>query len=288
MSDDSESALAHYLSDRAGYRVHVRTPERGDLKALCSLVYDNAAQYAKQYKAESEKDNKTLVKLASMLSLEVIPERIESFDISNMGSENVTAGMVVTMNTKFVKSEYRTYKIAHLNTPDDYGAMKEAVSRRLKNHGETVPDLILLDGGKGHVSTIKALLAEMNLAIPVFGMVKDDFHKTRALTSESEEISIAREQPVFQFIYKIQEETHRYAITQMTNSRSRAVKMSSLEKINGIGGVKAKELLRHFKTVANLKSASLEELTEVKNITQKNAEAIIEYYKNKIDNGLKP
>ena len=157
--------------------------------------------------------------------------------------------------------------------------MREIIERRLKNHSEILPDLILLDGGKGHVSTIKGLLEELQMPIPVFGMVKDEFHKTRGLTTEDEEISIAREQAVFQFIYKLQEEVHRFTVTKMTNSRSKAVKKSALEKIDGIGAAKARELLKHFKTMANLKAAKKEELLEVRGISERNANEILEYFK---------
>lgn len=277
MSEEDTVLLTNFLCQRAGYKVKLRTPERGDLKALCTMVYENSEQYANHYKAQVEKENKTLVKLAEILSLEVIPDRIEAYDISNMGIENITAGMIAVENTKFKKSDYRTYKIATVtDKPDDYAAMREALERRMK-HNDKKPDLILLDGGKGHVSTIKALFEEMEIDIPVFGMVKDEYHKTRALTTEDEELSIAREQAVFQLIYKIQEEVHRYTLTMMTNSRSRAVK-SSLEKINGIGSTKARELMKHFKTMANIKKASKEELMELRIISERNADDIIKYF----------
>ena len=277
MSEEDTTLLTDYLGQRIGVKMRLRTPERGDLKALCTMVYENAEQYASHYKAQVEKDNKTLVKLAEILSLEVIPDRIEAYDISNMGSENITAGMITVENAKFKKSDYRTYKIADVKgKPDDYAAMREALERRMK-HNDKKPDLILLDGGKGHVSTIKNLFAEMEIDIPVFGMVKDDYHKTRALTTEDDELSIAREQSVFMLIYKIQEEVHRYTLTMMTNSRSRAVK-SSLEKINGIGATKARELMRHFKTMSNIKAANKEELMELKMISERNAEDIVKYF----------
>ena len=277
MAEEDNILLTNYFSQRTGLKVRLRTPERGDLKALCAMVYENAEQYAIHYKAQVEKDNKTLVKLAEILSVEVIPDRIEAYDISNMGSENITAGMIVVENAKFKKSDYRTYKINSVTgKPDDYAAMREALERRMK-HDDKKPDLILLDGGKGHVSTIKYLFAEMNIDIPVFGMVKDEYHKTRALTTEDDELSIAREQSVFMLIYKIQEEVHRYTLTMMTNSRSRAVK-SSLEKINGIGSTKARELMKHFKTMSNIKAANKEELMELKIISERNAEDIIKYF----------
>ena len=279
LSEDSGNLMRQFLTEQAGYKVRLKTPERGELKALCSMVYENAEQYAKHYKTEMEKDNKILVKLASMLSLEVVPERIEAFDISNMGSENITAGMIVSENGKFKKSDYRTYKINSTDKQDDYASMREIIERRVKNGSAPLPDLILLDGGKGHVSTVKGLLTELNCEVPVFGMVKDEYHKTRALTTENEEISIAREQSVFMFIYKIQEEVHRFTVTMMTNARNKTVKSSLLERIDGIGSSKARLLLHHFKTMTNIKAAAKAELLEVKGISEKNADEIIKYFK---------
>ena len=137
---------------------------------------------------------------------------------------------------------------------------------------------ILLDGGRGHVSVIRDLLEEKGIDIPVFGMVKDEYHKTRALVGEGDEISIAREQAVFQFIYKIQEEVHRFTIKAMSSAKSKSLTHSTLEKINGIGQGKAKSLLSHFGTIKAIKAASVEEIAAAKGISQKNAEDIYNYY----------
>ena len=282
LSDEELAALAETLRQRAGYRPDIRTPERGDRRHLCEMVYDNAKQQALLYKAQSEKDNKTLVKLASMLGLEVVPERIECYDISNFGKDNITAGMIVSENGKLKKSDYRTFKIKSTDGIDDYGAMREALSRRLSHLTDesfgAAPDLILLDGGKGHVSVVRELMAELGCEIPVYGMVKDDFHKTRALTDDEREISIAREQAVFQFVYKLQEEVHRYTITRMENAKAKSVKHSTLEQIDGIGTVKAKSLLAHFRSIAAVKKASREELMKVSGISAANADAILKFY----------
>ncbi|MBO5220224.1 MAG: excinuclease ABC subunit UvrC [Clostridia bacterium] len=282
LPDEELAALAETLRQRAGYRPDIRTPERGDRRHLCEMVYDNAKQQALLYKAQSEKDNKTLVKLASMLGLEVVPERIECYDISNFGKDNITAGMIVSENGKLKKSDYRTFKIKSTDGIDDYGAMREALSRRLSHLTDesfgAAPDLILLDGGKGHVSVVRELMAELGCEIPVYGMVKDDFHKTRALTDDEREISIAREQAVFQFVYKLQEEVHRYTITRMENAKAKSVKHSTLEQIDGIGAVKAKSLLAHFRSIAAVKKASREELMKVSGISAANADAILKFY----------
>lgn len=285
LGEENESAFSDFCTDRAGYRVRLRFPERGDARALCDMVYENAKQRAEQYIAETERDNRTLVKLASMLGLEVVPERIEAFDISNYGADNVTAGMVVTEGVKFKKAAYRTYSIKTVSdTPDDYASMAEAVRRRLEHTSDGLPDLILLDGGKGHVSTIRNLLAELGYDIPVFGMVKDEFHKTRALTSDTDEISIAREQSVFTFIYKLQEEVHRFTVSRMKEAKSRSMRRTSLEDIPGIGPAKAKALITAFGTVSAVKAADVESLANVKMLSKADAERIYNYF-HKGDNG---
>lgn len=276
--------LTEHINSKSEAKTVIRTPERGDKKHLCDMVRDNAKQQALLYKAQTEKDNDTLVKLAQLLKLEVVPDRIEAYDISNFGKDNITAGMVVAENGRFRKSDYRTFKIKSTDGIDDYGAMREALSRRLshltdESFGEA-PDLILLDGGRGHVSVIRELMNELGCEIPVFGMVKDDFHKTRALTDDKNEVNIAKEQAVFQFVYKLQEEVHRYTITRMQNAKSKAMKHSTLEDIEGIGPVKAKALLAHFRSLAAIKAAGKDELTQVSGISAANAEAIIRAYAN--------
>lgn len=277
VGEEEETALAAYLHELGG-RTKLRHPERGDLRALCDMVHENAVNHAAQYIAESEKDNKMLIKLAQMLSLEVVPQRIEAYDISNMGGENTVAGMIVAEDGKLRRSCYRTYNIKTVEGQDDYASMREAVERRMKHKNEVMPDLILLDGGKGHVSTIRKLLLEMETTIPVFGMVKDEYHKTRALTTDHEDISIAREQAVFTFIYKLQEEAHRFTVSKMSEANSVSYKRYSLEDIKGIGPAKAKELLSHFKTLVKLKTASRGELLEVHGINEWTADVIIAHF----------
>jgi excinuclease ABC subunit C len=249
------------------------------------MVRDNAAEKAKVYRAENEKDEKVLLRLAELLELEVYPERIEAYDISNLGHEHITAGMIVTDGTKFKKSDYRSFKIGSVTDgTDDYQSMREALSRRLAHLDDEngsfseLPDLILLDGGKGHVSVVRELLRELNIDIPVFGMVKDDYHKTRALCTDSEEISIAKENAIFVFIYKIQEEVHRFTVSRMDSAKRKTLTKSSLTKIEGIGDAKAKALLKHFGGIGKLKAASGEEISAVKGIGKNDAKRIFEYF----------
>lgn len=282
LDDGEREMLSEFLSNTAGRKVKIRTPERGDTKMLCEMAKENAQERAKQYKIENEKDEKVLLRLSELLCLETYPERIEAYDISNIGKEHITAGMIVTSGRGFKRSDYRSFKIKCLeNTTDDYASMREVIDRRLSHLSDSdgsfshLPDLILLDGGKGHVSTVKELLHERGMDyIPVFGMVKDDFHKTRALCTEKEEINIARENAVFVFIYKIQEEVHRYTVSKMDSAKRKTMTRSSLTKIKGVGDAKAKALLKHFGGLAGVKNASVEDLMSVSGINRALAEEI--------------
>ena len=277
--------LSEYLSTIAGYRVRVRCPERGQNRVLCEMVERNAAEKAKRYRLDSEQDEDVLLRLAQLLQLESYPSRIEAYDISNLGKEHLTAGMIVCNDGRFSKSDYRSFHIRSVSgTTDDYGSMRETLSRRLEHLSDAegsfaaYPDLILLDGGRGHVSVIKELLAQKGLEIPVFGMVKDDYHKTRALCTDTQEISIAKEREIYSLIYRIQEEVHRYTVGRMETAKRKTVKTSVLTGIPGIGEAKAKKLLKVFGCITRVKNASCEELEAVSGISHRDAVAVWEYY----------
>ncbi len=282
-SIDDADELSEYLIRECGVKhVKVRIPERGNARQLCAMVAENAAEAARRYASSIEKQTGISLRLAQLLGLEILPERIEAYDISNIGSDNVTAGKICIENGKFKKSAYRTYKIKTLDGQNDYASMREAISRRLAHPEDEFPDLILLDGGRGHVSVIRELLYDMDIDIPVFGMVKDEFHKTRALTDDKSEISIAREQDVFIFIYKLQEEVHRFTIGRMTSAKRKSVKRSSLTEIDGIGDAKARALMAHFKNLHAIKNADRDELLTVKGINSSDADKIISHFSSDI------
>ena len=279
-----EELLSDFLSDQAGRRVTLWTPQRTEMKKLCAMIFANAKEKANAYVKEYEKDNSTLFRLAEILGLESLPERMEAYDISNIGAEHKTGGMVVYVDGKPKKSDYRTFTIKDVDGTDDYACMRETLRRRLAHLSDErgsmseYPDLLLIDGGRTHVMTVKEVLADMGLEIPVFGMVKDDFHKTRALCTESEEISIAREQAVYGLIYRVQEEVHRYTVSRMSAAKSKTVKHSSLERINGIGAAKARLLLAKFGSLNAIKSATEEELSLTKSISKADAKNIYNYF----------
>ena len=288
LEPDEMEGLSQYLTHMAGHKVTLRTPERGQAHTLCELVCSNAAEKVRQYRLDAEKDEGALVRLAEILELPSYPTRIEAYDISNLGSEHLTAGMVVCEDGRFNKSDYRYFKIKSVEgTTDDYASMREALDRRLSHleDGEgsfsRLPDLILLDGGRGHVGVVRELMEEKGLDIPVFGMVKDDFHKTRALCTEDGEISIARENAVFVLIYRLQEEVHRFTVSRMDAAKRKTLTHSTLTKINGIGDAKAKALLQAFGGITGVKNATEEELAAVKGISKTDAARIRAYYDTK-------
>ncbi len=285
LEDEEIRLIADYLMQNSSVRADIRTPERGDKKALCEIAVNNAEQAVMQYVKESEKSDGTLAMLAELLGLEAIPSRIEVYDISNLGSEHKTAGMIVCEDGKLKRSDYRSFSMKGINGTDDYACMAQTLSRRFAHLADgsgsfsELPDLVLLDGGKGHVSVVKEALSEMGIDVPVFGMIKDDFHKTRALCNEDEEISIAKNQTVFVFLYKLQEEVHRYTVSKMTGAKLKTLKTSSLEQIKGIGEKKARKLLMAFDSMDELKKANVERLREVKGISERDALAVYTFFR---------
>ena len=284
---DAEDAelLSEYLSIGKKYRVQIKFPERGDGRALCNMALENAKEAARQTRLEGEREDKSLRRLSELLGLSELPKRIEAYDISNIGNENITASMVVYKDGKLKKSDYRIFTVKSTAGQDDYGSMREALTRRLSHVGDgqlslgECPDLILLDGGAGHVAVGKEVLTALDIDVPVYGMVKDDYHKTRALTDGENEISIALEMNVYTFIYNLQEEAHRFAVKNSQKAKTKTLTHSSLEKIDGIGPKKAKALLAAM-TLSEIRHATEEELSAVRGIGERDAKMIVEYFKD--------
>ena len=284
LTEEDIGTLTPWLAQKAGAHILLRTPVKGETRRLCDMARENAEQRAAEYAHTAERDEKALIRLAALLGLETVPERIEAFDISNFGNENITAGMVVYEKGKPKKSEYRLFGIKSIAERDDYASMREAVSRRishLTDKDAAFPDLILIDGGETHRRVAAQVISEAGYHIPVFGMVKDDYHKTRALVGEEGEISIAAERSVYTLIYKIQEEVHRFTISKMSAAKRKVQKTSVLEGIKGIGKARAKTLLSRFGGLAGIKAATEEELCSVAGITPEIAEQIRNYFENK-------
>ena len=283
VSDEDAQLLSEYLSLSTKYKVAVRIPERGEGRALCDMAYENAKESARQSRLEGEREDKNIKRICELLALPEPPKRIEAYDISNVGNENIVASMVVWADGKLKKSDYRLFSIKTTDGADDYGSMREALRRRLAHIGDgtasfgDMPDLLLIDGGDAHVGVAKDMLTELGLDINVFGMVKDDYHKTRALTNGEEEISIAKEFDVYAFVYNLQEEAHRFALKGSQRQKTKTLTRSSLEKIDGIGEKKARALLGAM-PLSKIRVATVEELKSIRGIGERDAQKIHEYF----------
>lgn len=285
---ESLDSVRNYISEAFGKNSKFIYPEKGALRKAVAMAGENAKEFTLHQRNVEDKTDKKLGELAILLGLEVVPERIEAYDISNSADQHTTAGMICVKNGRFYKKDYKLFNIKRCEQ-DDYSAMAEAVDRRLNRYFEevhekgfsenwTLPDLILLDGGVGHVSTIKEVMAKYEIDVPVFGMIKDEHHKTRTLTDGVNEISIVHNTRIFNLIYGIQEEIHRFTFSAMDKKRRNSVTHLSIEKIKGIGPKKAKLLIQHFKTVKNIKNASIQQISEVKGISESNAVEIRKYF----------
>ena len=247
-------------------RPKLHVPQRGDNAKLVELANKNAFGEAQRVTGKEERVSGTLVLLGKMLQMDP-PGRIESFDISNISGTDIVASMVVFQDGKPKKSDYKRFKVEGLENQDDYASMHQVVKRRFVHYKagdkgfETAPDLLLIDGGVNHANIAVRALAELGLSFPVFGMVKDDRHRTRALvTPEGQEIRIDNNQAIFSLIGNIQEETHRFAITYHRQLRSKRLRYSELDGIPGIGPKRKQELLKQFKSLAAIGQATLPEL----------------------------
>jgi len=279
---ENMEALEQILSDSAGRAVHLSVPQRGEKNVLVETANLNAAEEVRRATTAQQRRSKTLEWLQKTLELPTEPRRIEAFDISNTGAFGVVAAMTVFADGKPLKRDYRKFRMKTVDGQDDYGSMFEAVSRRFARciDGDEkfseVPDLLLIDGGEAHAHVAEQALAALGLQLPVFGMVKDDRHRTRALiTSGGHEIGIVGNQAVFSFIGTIQEETHRFAIEYHRSLRSGTIG-STLDEIPGVGQKRRTQLLQQFKTIKAIREASVEQLTAV--VPKNAAKAVYEHF----------
>lgn len=281
MPEDAD-ALSQMLAQIAGRRVSIEAPQRGDRLRLVERAEMNASEEILRATTAQQRRTNTLLWLQKSLELPEYPERIEAFDVSNLGDTGIVAAMTVHKDGKPYKKDYRKFKIRELDIRDDYASMSQAVYRRfahLKNGdgGFTeMPQLLLIDGGITHAAAAERSLGELGISVPVFGMVKDDRHRTRALvTSAGHEICINGNPAVFALIGNIQEETHRFAIEYQRSLRNVSFG-SELNSIPGVGSVRKNELLRHFKTLKAIRAASMDELTVV--VPKNTAKAVFDHY----------
>ena len=266
--EDSE-LFEQLLEKEYGRKTRLRVPQRGDNVRLVELAEMNASEEVQRITTKEERTRGTLILLGKMLNLPV-PKRIEAFDISNISNADIVAGMVVFVDGKPKKGDYKRFSIRDIEGQDDYACMHQAISRRFLHmiNGtagfDTKPDLLLIDGGATHAQTALDALNKLDVHIPVFGMIKDERHRTRALiTPEGLEISIDSQQSVFTLIGTIQEETHRFAVTYHRQLRNKHLRYSELDSIVGIGPKRKQDLLRTFKSITAIKNAALDELLRV-------------------------
>ncbi|HBE8836944.1 TPA: excinuclease ABC subunit UvrC [Clostridioides difficile] len=278
---EDSSILEEWLSSKKGQKVTIRVPQKGEKKSLVEMVRKNAVEYLEKFsdmnKRKYEKSIGALEELKQILNLEKLPIRIEAYDISNIQGVDSIGSMVVYTNAKKDKKEYRRYKIKTVIGPNDYDSMAEIVDRRLK-HGN-LPDLILLDGGKGQVSAVKKVLELNDVDIPLWGMYKDDKHRTKGLICKEKEIELDKTTNLYRFIASIQEEVHNYAITYHRSLRNKALTKSILDDIQGIGEKRKKSLLNHFKDVDAIKKATMEELLEVDGMNKSIADNVYNFFR---------
>ena len=288
---EDHEALTEALSEARGSAVNLYVPQRGDVAKLVTMAYTNAVERLARESGRYTREEKLLEEAAQMLGLKTPPRVIESYDISNWGDGSSVCGMIVFRDGKPLRAGYRRFRMKTVAGTDDYASMAEALSRRAgeyeaakrgekpdtpTNQFSVLPDLILLDGGRGQVSAVRAALKGTQLAgVPLFGMVKDDHHRTRAIVDDTgSEIAINRNRGIFTFVTSIQDEVHRYANDyrkRLMNKRSYAATLTALP---GVGEKTSAALLKHFKTVANVRGASISDLEQVPGISHKKAEQI--------------
>ena len=289
--DDAE-LLADWLSERRGKKVSLTVPQRGEQKRIVDMCRSNAAEYLAEKSGRTGRDTAALDELARLLGLRKPPEFIESYDISHTGGDETVGGMIVYRNGTPYRAGYRKFKINDF-TNDDCASMCEVVSRRFDeyekgerdNYFSRMPDLLLLDGGRGQVHAVEALLRSRGISVPVFGMVKDDRHHTRAITSDGDEIGIKATRSAYNLVYSIQEEVHRFAIGYHRRRRKKKMLGSSLTRIEGIGETRAKALMAHFGTISAIAEADLDDLMQVAGMTAPAAESVYNYFRAQRDGG---
>lgn len=283
---DSE-LLVRYLEEKRGKKVEIAVPQRGETARLSEMCLANASQKLGLYLGRRGAETAALDELSKALGLSKTPEYIESYDISHTAGADNVAGMVVFKNGRPLKSAYKRFSIKGFDGQDDCGSLREVISRRLNRYVEekdsgssfgVLPDLILLDGARAQVNAVKPIVEAFGLEIPVFGMVKDNKHRTRAIDSGGGEIAISDGRRAFTLVSTIQEEVHRFAIAYHKKKHASSAVHSVLTEIEGVGERKAAALMKHFKSLSKIKTADRDALFDVNGISKADAERIFEYF----------
>ena len=281
-----DDVVLEYIEKQSDTKINITVPQKGENTKIIKMAYTNAVERLARESGRLNRSERFIDELGALLGLDSPPKIIESYDISNWGDGTSVAGMVVFADGKPYKAGYRRFKINSVAGTDDYASMQETITRRInrfdmgeKGQFGTKPDLILLDGGKGHLSSVLEVTKGTSFEdVPIFGMVKDSKHRTRALVGTEGEIAIAMHKGIFKFITEIQDEVHRFAIEYMRKNQKTKSYAVTLTKINGIGEKKAESLMRAFKTLTNIKSLSAAELAQADGISEKDARNIYEFF----------
>ena len=275
------------LSERRGGRVYINVPKIGDKKRMLNLAKDNAAMVLKQDMERIKRQEKRTVGAANDIAeILGIPcaNRLEAYDISNISGSLAVASMVVFEKGKPKKNAYRKFRLRTVTGPDDYASMKEVLSRRFTDEKmDILPDVIMMDGGKGQVNVALMVLDSLGLDIPVCGMVKDDNHRTRALYYNNEEVEFKKGSEAMLMITALQDEAHRFAIDYHKQLRRQNQVHSILDEIPGVGPARRKALLKHFKDVSAIREATVEQLSGLPEIPESTARYIYEFF-HKVQN----
>jgi len=280
---EDQEMLSQWLGTLRKGKVYVQVSQRGEKRKQMELAMENARQELELLDKREQKTSRSLEQLAEILGLPAPPQRIEGYDISNLAGTGTVAAMTVMEKGRFHKSAYRRFQIKEALGGDDYGSLAETMDRRLKRAEEgdkgflPLPDLLLIDGGQGQVNAVHQVLREHGQNIPVFGMVKDDHHRTRALVDgDGNEFGIRTKPAVFSLVGNLQEETHRFAIEYQKNLRGRSMKESTLSRIPGLGEQRIRALRKKFGTLAAIRQCSEEELAQV--LPRNVAKQVREYF----------
>ena len=278
---DGESScrqeLEEHLCKKAGRSVQLIVPQKGDQMKLLTMAKENASQQIAEQTKRTGREVSALDELARLLGLHRIPNYIEAYDISNIGSETIVAGMAVFEGGRPLKGAYRKFSVRSVvGKTDDYASMREVITRRLERYEQhkqegvgfgRLPDLILLDGGRGHVAAVKPIVREMGFDIPVFGMAKDDRHRTRTIATEDGELSVSSFRAAFDLLTNIQDEVHRFSVTYSRSKHQSKAMDSVLRSVEGIGETRAKNLFLRFRTLKAMEAATIEQLEETPSMT---------------------
>ncbi len=297
---DDKEVLAKWLSEKKGSKVKISIPHRGDKRKLLQMAQNNAKESLRleieKHDRNEKKTSRLFEELAMYLGIDHSINRIEAFDISNIQGVDNVGSMIVFEEGKPIKKHYRRFKIKGFEGQDDYGSLREIIERRFQHGLEErkeidnrkgeyenskfalFPDLLLVDGGLGQVNAVNSVLEQLDINIPVCGMVKDNKHRTRGIIFGNKEIILPGNTEVFKLIVRIQDEAHRFAITYHRSLRKKRITKSVLDDIPGIGAVRKNALLKHFKNIDQIKAAKAEDLLMVEGINKKIAENIINFF----------